>query len=303
VTVHVVIVNWNGCADTLRCLESLSKSSGIEHAIHVVDNGSTDGSVAAIRAAWPEATVQEFDDNRGFAAAANAGMRAALADGAEFVFLLNNDATVLPDTLACLGAAAARRPEAGLYSGKIYRDLEARRLWCCGVSMGWHFNLCRLRGFGKIDRGAFDAEQVVDSLTGCGLLISRRVVETVGYLDEDFWVYVEDADYCARAQQMGFSCLYVPDAVMEHRGAGSTGGGYTPARKYLTAYGSARFIRKHGLRRMGLTLCLLFFDLLPLPLLFLKASLTGTLPAALAKWRGLRHGLRGRPVDRGCVEI
>ena len=231
-SVHAVIVNWNGREETLGCLQSLAASRDVEVVVHVIDNGSADGSVGAVRAAYPEVRIQSFDENRGFAAAANAGMRAALESGAGFVFLLNNDARVEPDTLGRLLDAARRKPEAGIYGGKIFRDRAANRLWCCGVSMGWYFNLCRLRGFDRVDDGSYDREETVASLTGCGLLITREVLERIGLFDEDFFVYVEDADLCARARMEGFSCLYVPDAVMEHAGAGSTGGGYSPARKY-----------------------------------------------------------------------
>lgn len=300
--VHVIVVNWNGRDATLQCLDLLARSEGPPLVVHVIDNGSEDDSVARIRAAHPEALLQLFPENRGFAAAANAGMRAALDAGAELVFLLNNDARVEPYTIARLAEAAARRPECGLYGGKIYADRAAGVLWCCGVRLGGWPNLGRLRGHGRRDRGEYDREEVVDSLTGCGLLVRREVLERVGLFDEAFWVYVEDADLCVRAREHGFACLYVPGATMEHRGAGSTGGGYSPARKYLTGYGSALFVRKHGRRRPGLVLGFLLLDVLTLPLLLAKGLLDGTYRAAWAKARGTLDGLAGRPLDRGVVE-
>lgn len=302
VSVHVVVVNWNGRDDTLACLARLERTKTPELVVHVVDNGSSDDSVARIRAAHPAARLQAFAENRGFAAAANAGIRAALEAGAGHVFLLNNDARVEPDTLALLAEAAARRPECGLYGGKIYLDRGANVLWCCGVKLGGYFNLGRLRGHGRPDRGEYDREEEVDSLTGCGLFVRREVFERVGLLDEAFWVYVEDADFCVRAREAGFACLYVPRATMEHPGAGSTGGGYSPARKYLTAYGSALFVKKHGARYPRLGLGFFALDVLSLPLLMAKGLVDGTARSAWAKTRGILDGLRGRPPDRGVVE-
>lgn len=302
VSVHVVVVNWNGRDATLACLERLRAVRSPVIAVHVIDNGSSDDSVVRIRAAHPAARLQLFAENRGFAAAANAGIRAALADGARHVFLLNNDALVEPDTLARFAEAAARRPECGLYGGKIYLDRGANVLWCCGVKLGGHFNLGRLRGHGRPDRGDYEREEEVDSLTGCGLFVGREVFERIGLFDEAFWVYVEDADFCVRAREAGFACLYVPGATMEHPGAGSTGGGYSPARKYLTAYGSALFVRKHGRRYPAIGLGFFALDVLALPLLLAKGLVDGTARSAWAKARGIRDGLLGRPPDRGVVE-
>lgn len=301
-SVHVVVINWKACEETLACLESVQRSRDVEFVLHVIDNGSQDGSVDRIRERFPDARLQAFAQNLGFAAAANAGIRVALQEGCEFVLLMNNDARVEEDTLAELVAAARRRPECGLYGGKIFRDRAGKVLWCCGVELGLYPNLSRLRGHGRIDSGAFDTEEIVDSLTGCGLLVQREVFEKAGLFDEAFWVYVEDADLCLRAADHGFSCLYVPTAIMEHPGGGSTGGGYSPGRKYLTAYGSAKLVRKHGHARPRLLLAFWVCDVLLFPLLLLKGLVTRTLPPVLAKARGMRDGWTGRPPDRTVVE-
>lgn len=299
---HVVIVNWNGREVTLRCLQHVAALEQPPARVHLIDNGSTDGSVEAVQEGHPEVALQTFDENRGFAVAANAGIRAALDEGAEHVFLLNNDAFVEADTLARLLEASQRRPEHGLYGCKIYRDLDSQLLWCCGVSLGWHFNLCKLRGFRKPDRGLYDREEVVDSLTGCGLLVRREVFESIGLFDEDYWVYAEDMDFCLRAGDVGYACLYVPAARLEHPGSQSTGGGYSAVRKYLSAYGSALVVRKHGRSRPGLMLGFYLLDVLMMPVLLAKGVLAGGLPAAQAKFRGLSDGLAGRPLRRSAIE-
>lgn len=296
-SVHVVILNWNDAAATGRCLESLRRASGPLPAIHVLDNGSTDGSAAEIERRHPEARIHRNGANLGYAGGVNPGIRIALAAGAEWVFLLNNDATVAADALPRLLEAAERRPECGLYTGKIFQDRAARRLWSCGVRLGWWPNLCRLRGYGRIDRGAFDREETMPLVTGCALLVHRRVFERIGLFDESYFLYVEDADFCARAVAAGFRPLYVPGAVFEHVGSGSTGGGYSPVRKYLNAHGAVTYLRRHGTPLLWAGFVLL--DVLGWPLALLLGALRGRTAGALAKGRGLLHGILGRRQDVG----
>jgi GT2 family glycosyltransferase len=148
--------------------------------------------------------------------------------------------------------------------------------------------------------GRFVEEEEVESLTGCGLFVHRSVWQAVGLLDPRWFVYVEDADFCARARKAGFHCIYVPDAVLEHSGAGSTGGGYSRGRKYLTAYGSVLYLKRHG--TLSLWAGFLILDVVLWPVLLAVGVLGGRGAAVLAKGRGMVHGFLGRPVDRGCVE-
>lgn len=299
-SVHVVVVSWNAQQTTLRCLANLRATLPEDAVVHVVDNGSSDGSADAVQETHPWAEVHTTGTNLGFAGGANVGIRAALDAGAEWVLLQNNDAVLEAETVPALLAAAERHPEAGLFGGRIYHDRAADILWCCGVRMGWAPNLSWLRGHHRAGEGRLLVEEVVDALTGCGLLVHRRVWEKVGLLDDSWFVYVEDLDFCERARSAGFRCVYVPDAVMEHPGGGSTGGGYSAGRKYLTAYGSVLFLKRHGTVKLWVSFLVL--DLLLWPVLFLVSALTGRASGALAKGRGMAHGLLGRPVDRGVVE-
>jgi GT2 family glycosyltransferase len=293
--VHAVVVNWNGAAETLGCLESLGGVRPPLAAVHVVDNASSDDSVSRILGAHPEVRVHRNSRNEGFAGGVNPGIRAALESGAAWILLMNNDARLEPDAVDRLLAAARARPEVGLVGGKIYRDRAARVLWCCGVRLGWGPNLGRLRGFDQVDDGRFDRAEVVDSLTGCGLLIRRAVFDRIGVFDEQYFAYVEDADFALRAREAGFRCAYEPSAVFEHKGGGSTGGGYSPGRKYLTAHGAARFLKRHG--SPGLWTGFVLFDVLLWPVLFAASLATGKSRGAWAKLRGTIDGLFGRPAD------
>jgi len=293
--VHAVVVNWNAPDDTLRCLASLASSIPAPAAVHVVDNASADDSVTRIGAAFPNARLIRNSTNAGFAGGVNLGIQAALDTGARWVLLMNNDATLAPDAVATLLAAAGAQPAAGLLGGKIYRDRARNVLWCCGVRLGWGPNLGTLRGFDRVDGGRFEEREVVDSLTGCGLLVKREVFEKIGLFDESYFAYVEDADFALRARKAGFRCLYEPGATFEHPGGGSTGGGYSPGRKYLTAHGAARFLRAHG--SLGLWTAFFVFDVFLWPVLFAWSSIRGRGKSAWAKMRGTLDGFAGRPPD------
>jgi GT2 family glycosyltransferase len=293
--VAVVIVNWNGGLLMLRCLESVTKCEPPVDMVIVVDNGSADGSVAAIQRYYPSAILVRNAENRGFAAACNQGMAIALDKDIDFVFLLNNDAVVFPRTIAELALAARRSPDAGLLGGKILTD-GGERIWCAGVDVGFYPNMQKLRGHLERDRGQYAQEQPVAALTGCGLLIRRSLLEQVGLLDEDFFVYVEDIDFAWRAAKAGSKSLYVPSSVMHHDWSTSTGGGYSPTRKYMMAYNLVVFVRKH--QSVKSWTAFLIFEILLWPVLFLASLVRGQRRAALAKCRGTWSALLGMPFKR-----
>jgi GT2 family glycosyltransferase len=291
----VVVVNWNGGLYVLRCLDSAQKSDVAVDQLVVVDNGSADGSPEAIGRYHPEVDLVVNPENRGFAAACNQGIERALARGAEFVFLLNSDAELRADTLTHLLDAAERNPNAGMLAGKILTD-GGKKIWCAGLEVGFFPNLQRMRGFFQRDVGQYDTETDVPALTGCGLLIRRSLVEKIGLFDPRFFVYCEDIDLAIRAEAAGLKCRYVPAAVMYHDYGMSTGGGYSPWRKYLLSYHLVVFVRKHPTPARWFAF--IVFEVLLWPVLFLWSVVRGHGKAAIAKWRGTWSALLGRPMQR-----
>lgn len=295
-TVDVVIVNWNGGEAVSTCLSSISSAGRGVRTIWIVDNGSTDGSCDPL-SDHPHVRLLRNEGNLGFAKAANQGARAALASGAESVLFFNNDAELRPGAVERLIAATVRHPEAGLFAPRIYADRDRRTLWSCGVDIGFGPNLGRLRGFLAPSEGRFLEEGPVDSLTGCALLVRRSVFERIGFLDEDFFVYGEDAEFCERAAKAGIGAIYVPDSEVVHAGGRSTGGGYSAPRKYLSGFAIVLFHRKQprGIRILNSIVC----DVLLWPATWLGATLRGEGRAARAKWAGMWDGLRRRSAEAG----
>jgi GT2 family glycosyltransferase len=221
----LIVLSWNGREDTLACLASLAALRGEDTEVVVVDNGSSDGSVEAVRTAHPEVHVVENGRNLGFAGGNNAGLRHAVEHGAQWAVLLNNDATLAPDAVDRLRAAAGDHPAAGMLAGKVFFDEPPDRIWFAGQRFWPVFGYSgRPRGYGRRDGPRYRRAYRTDRAAGAFMAVSRRVLDAVGLLDEDLFAYVEDVDWCCRARAAGFEIWFVPDALAWHRVSASTGG-------------------------------------------------------------------------------
>jgi hypothetical protein len=224
--VWILIVNWNGKSDTLTCLASLRNVAYQPRHILVVDNASTDGSVEAIRQQFPEVELLVNARNERFARANNQGMQKALAAGADWVLLLNNDTEVAPDFLDYLIAAAKSRSDAGMIGCKIYYHRDPQRIWFAGGRVNFWAGRISHLGLRQIDQPIAGQPEVVDYITGCALLVKRECIEKIGMLDESYYMYAEDTDWCWRARQAGFVCLYQPAAKVWHKVGAAAGGAF-----------------------------------------------------------------------------
>ncbi len=223
--ISVVVLNWNGREDTLRCLESLKGVDYPNWEVLVVDNGSEDGSVAAILKGYPEITVMEAGRNLGYAGGNNLGIEEAVRRGSEFVLLLNNDTTVAPDILRAFARAAEEYRDAGVFGAKIYLFNEPGRLWYAGGRWRTDGKVAEHEGLGTIDNEVdFERIRDTDYACGCAMFIRSSALSIVGMLEEEFFLVFEEADWCLRATKAGFRCLFVPDAKVWHRVSASFGG-------------------------------------------------------------------------------
>ena len=214
-----VVLNWNGGEDTLRCLGALPAGA----LAVVADNGSTDGSLEAVRERFPEVLVVENGANLGFSAGNNRGIEAALDAGAGWVVLVNNDAVLEPQALDALRAAAARWPGAGVLAGKLLFE-DGRVQWAgqrVALLTGYSG---RPRGFGRPDGPRYEQEGPVDRAVGALMAVSREAIGRAGLLDEDLFAYVEDVDWSLRIRAAGLACVLVPSVRAVHALSASTGG-------------------------------------------------------------------------------
>lgn len=291
--VDVVVLNWNGLSDTTRCLESLARLEAPEDArvhVWVVDNGSSDGSLDVLPDRFPWARFLSMGENLRFAGGNNRGIEAALAAGADFVLLLNNDTEVEPGLVRELLAEADRASSAGLF-GPLILDAGGR-VWFAGgrvsTALGWSWH----QGLGAPDPGRSGRARDVDYLTGCCLLARRQVFDRIGLLDESYYLYAEDADFCLRARAAGFACRLVPAARLTHYVSSSSGGAVNPFKAYQRTRAGLRLFARHARGWRRATWPLGFVLLLAVQSAAWTAR--GHAAAALAAWRAVLDAARGR---------
>jgi len=216
--VVIIVLNWNGKDDTLACLESLQQITYASFDTLVVDNGSTDGSVLAIRACFPHQSVIETGKNLGYARGNNVGLRHALAQGADYALLLNNDTVADPTFLCSLVEALEASPSAGIAGPTIYYHVRPDVIWSAGGAIDWKRGSTRMVGLDEQDVGQFGEQpREVDFVTGCALLVRTKAVEEAGELDERFFMYYEEAEWCVRIARAGYRIVHVPQSKVWHK--------------------------------------------------------------------------------------
>jgi len=260
-SVSIIILNYNGMQDTLECLASLDGLDYPDYEVLVVDNGSTDDSVAAVRERFTQARLIQNRENLGFAAGCNAGIRDALGRGADYVLLINNDTVVTdPSFLATLVDFYERTPDAGAVGPVItYKGSDV--VWYAGARISY------LTGFSRhIGKGARLGElpsrdpYAVDYVSGCAMLLGRKFLTEVGLLDPDYFFYYEDADLCFRGAAASYRNYVVPASVFSHEKSATAGvagrNKLTPFQAYHFAFNAVMFGRKNlrGWRRRAFLL-------------------------------------------------
>ncbi len=288
-SVAAIVLNYNGREVTLQALASLSALDYPSLQLVVVDNGSSDGSYEAIARAFPAVQQLRTEVNLGPAGGATLGMRWAMAQGFDYLLVLNNDIEVAPDFLSRLVEVAERAPEIGIVGPKSYYFWDRGRIWSAGGKLRFGEAVTRERGEGRLDHGQFDRDREVDYVNGCAMLIKRAVVEAVGYWDPIFQLCFEDADFCYRARQHGFRCFYAHRAKLWHMVSVSTGG-YKPAKTFHSARSTAVFLRRYARpwHWPGAALAIAA----AIPAAFVRELVKGNQAAVLAKVRGYREGFR-----------
>lgn len=216
----IIIPNWNGAQHLPDCLNSLRELRYPHFEVILVDNGSSDGSLALLARDYPEVRVLPLGENRGFAAACNAGIRAARG---EIIVLLNNDTEVDPNWLDAIVATFARYPQAGAVASKMLLFDRRDTLHTAG-------DFYRLdgipgnRGVWQRDEGQFEKEMPVFSACGGSAAYRRAMLDEIGLLDKAFYFSCEDVDLGWRAQLAGWPCIYTPQAILYHK-VSATGAG------------------------------------------------------------------------------
>lgn len=264
--VSVVIVNWN-VRDYLRdCLRSVyEQTKGVRFEVIVVDNGSADGSQEIVRREFPQVRLIENPENHGFAAANNQGIK--LATG-RYLLLLNPDTVVLDDAIGKAVAFADGNPSVGIVGCQVletqhsvqptcFRFPSPMTIFMTLTGLQSLFPNSRLFALARFGDWARDTERDVDVVSGMFMLVRREAIDEVGLMDEDYFMYAEEADWCYRFWQAGWRCVFTPQARITHVDGGSKSTKQVSAQMYVQQQKSLLlFQRKNrGVLAWAITRC------------------------------------------------
>ncbi len=215
--VITVILNTNRKEDSLACLKSLAANGYPNHQIIVLDNASTDGSVEAISASYPTVEIVRLTANKGYAGNNNVGIQAACSREADWIFVLNEDTILAPECIETLVSVGENEPDCGIVGPMVYHFDEPDIIQSAGGSLGplWR---SEHEGQNERDDGQFPAPRQVEWISGCAILVRREVIEQVGMLDERFFYYWEETEWCLRSRRGGWKIFHVPAAKLWHKG-------------------------------------------------------------------------------------
>jgi N-acetylglucosaminyl-diphospho-decaprenol L-rhamnosyltransferase len=299
--VAALLLNWRRAELTLQCLRDLVAGTFRELEILVVDNGSGDAEVQALRigiaalpADAPPVELLALPDNTGFTGGMNEAMRRAHARGASYLLVLNNDLRLPVDFLRPLVAVLENDPAVAAVGPTILSP--DGRVWSEGGGVGFAPNALRLHGHGADPAPREHGPEAVGFLPGACVLLRADAVAAAGWFDDEYFMYWEDVDLCERLSQRGGRIVWLPWVRIEHLGGQSSGGGRSPLRKFLMACNAVRYLRRAGTPKAWLAWCC--FDVLLWPLSLLSGP-RAAWAKACGTWAGLRgHRASARDVQR-----
>ena len=278
--VAVVILNFNRWHYTVHCLEALQALDDASFSVVIVDNGSVDGSSQELARRFPAVPLLEAGRNLGFSGGVNLGLESLRAEPPDYVWLLNNDTRPLRGSLAALVAAAEREPRVGAVGSVLVDDDADAAVQARGARVNFWTGLPG-HHIHPVPR------ERIDYLVAASMLVRWQALLDVGFMDERFFLFWEDADLCFRLRDAGWELAVAEDSVVRHRSGGSLEFRSPTWDREFTA-SSVLFFRRHAT--------------LPwLPILvsacgrWVKRLSRGEWASARATWQGLRRGVLDMP--------
>lgn len=217
--VAIILVNYRQAQLTLDCVRSIRQLNYKKWSVIIVDNDSQDGSYEMLSETCKDCTILQSKTNNGFAAGCNIGIRYAMAHGAEYILLLNNDTVVDPYLLDQLLDYSDKQ---AVTVPKMYYYDKPNTLWYAGGYIDKIKGTAFHYGENEMDTGQFDAPCEVSFATGCCMLIPQNVINIVPLMDEAYFLYFEDTDYSISLKRHGIRIIYCPEAKLWHKVSAST---------------------------------------------------------------------------------
>jgi len=280
--VSIITVNFNGTEVTLELLASLSKVNYPNFEVIVVDNCSTTSTDEIVKQ-YPETIFIQAKANLGFAGGNNLGIKAAKG---EYYLLLNNDTEVAPDFIQPLVETFRNQKKVGCVSSKlIYFFHENTVQYAGNFGMNHYTGRTFTRGFKEQDQGQYDSEDEIKIAHGAAMMFSKEVVEKVGLMEDDYFLYYEELDYCYRIAAAGYKLYYNGKSNVLHKESITTGKN-SPLKEYYLTRNRLLFTKRNiiGIQKY---LAILFFLVVAVPKRFFLLLVKGEYPHAKALFYGL----------------
>jgi GT2 family glycosyltransferase len=286
----IIILNWNGLNDTIACLNSLLMIKSEDYKIFVIDNGSKSNEALLLKRKFDKKIyLYRLEENTGFTGGCSMGVKLAKKYNPDFFLFLNNDVVVEQNFLSELISVAQSSRDIGIVGPFVYDYHKKNKLQYSAGEINWLI----AKPYHKTDY----VSKIVDTkfITGCSMLIKKKLIEELGSFDEKFFAYFEDVAYCLKAKEKGYRCVSVPSAAVYHKVSGSSnrrGSFYT----YLISRNRIIFINNYtpNLYRIYFFV----FNLVKLISVYFYFTITLQLSRRYAFLRGYLDGYRkviGRP--------
>jgi len=234
--VAIVILHFINKKLTEQCLESIKKLQTPNFKLQtIIVNNNPKENLEDLKRKFSDFAFLETRENLGFAGGNNVGIKQALKDGADFVFIINNDTILDKNSAVQLIKASSLINQSGIFGPKIYfapgyefhreryKPLDQGKvIWYAGGLIDWQNVLASHRGVDEVDKGQYDEQKETDFVSGCAMFVKREVFEKIGLLDQRYFLYWEDVEFCQRAKKARFKVIYTPQAKLWHLNASSS---------------------------------------------------------------------------------
>lgn len=248
IKIAIIILHFSHKDLTGQCLDSIAKlrTTGFILETIVVNNNPKE-NLESLKKKFPKIVLLKSQKNSGFAGGNNLGIKKALKDKADFLFILNNDTLLDKNLLSSLVKTANKEKQSGIITPKVYFAPEhefhydryqpqerGKVIWYAGGLIDWQNIICSHRGVDEVDHGQYDMLSETDFASGCAFFVKKEVFKKIGFFDENYFLYLEDVDFCQRAKKAGFKIFYEPKAKLWHINAGSSAVGSQLQDYYLS---------------------------------------------------------------------
>lgn len=302
--VAIIILNWNSYEDTFECLKSLERLKYSNFSVFLVDNDSKDQSFTKLKTDFKNKVFNlnikfiQSGGNLGFAGGNNIAIKMAYDQGYDYFWLLNNDAVVHKDSLTPLVETLRSNLDIGIVGSKIYY-FNTKKIWFAGGKVDLKLGRVKHIGLREDDNGLYDDIKEVDFINGCSLAFHRRVLDRVGYMDEDYFLYYEETDWNVRVKKAGFSIVFCPQSIVEHKVSISSGGenNLSPSVYYYNFRNSFIFISKNNPQSLYKARIYLLYRIMKQSSLFLFQQ------SRQSRWQDIRTILKAYPDAVNYVRI